>query len=67
MTVACITPPLRNVWLWFWRGTPWVWFLRVTGPTRKYLRKLTGWRALCPKAVYDNSGTGERSSEKVFR
>jgi glycosyltransferase involved in cell wall biosynthesis len=67
MTVACITPPLRNVWLWFWRATPWVWFLRATGPTRKYLRKLTGWKALCPKAVYDDSRMGERNSEKVLR
>jgi glycosyltransferase involved in cell wall biosynthesis len=41
MAVACITPPLRNVWLWF---------LRSTGPTRKHLSELTGWRALSPSA-----------------
>lgn len=39
LAVACTTPALRNVWLWF---------LRATGPTRKILRELTGWRALCP-------------------
>ena len=50
LTVACITPLVRNVWLGYLRGTFWVWFLRATGPTRKYLRKLTGWRALCPSA-----------------
>jgi glycosyltransferase involved in cell wall biosynthesis len=41
LAVACITPPLRNLWLWS---------LRASGPTRKYLRELTGWRALCPSA-----------------
>jgi hypothetical protein len=41
LAVACITPPLRNVWLWS---------LKASGPTRKHLRQLTGWRALCPSA-----------------
>ena len=41
MAVACITPPLRNVWSWS---------LRASGPTRKLLSRLTGWRALCPSA-----------------
>jgi glycosyltransferase involved in cell wall biosynthesis len=67
MTVACLTAPLRNVWLWFVRATLWVWFLRATGPTRKYLRQLTGWRALCPKAVYANARMGERTSNNLFR
>ena len=67
ITVACTTPLLRNVWLCFLRGTLWVWFLRATGPTRKYLRKLTGWRALCPKAVYADTRMGERRSENLFR
>ena len=41
LAVACIVPPLRNLCLWS---------LRASGPTRKYLRELTGWRALCPSA-----------------
>jgi glycosyltransferase involved in cell wall biosynthesis len=41
MSVACLTPPLRSIWIWL---------LRVSGPTRKYLRELTGFRALYPSA-----------------
>jgi glycosyltransferase involved in cell wall biosynthesis len=41
LAVAGMTPPLRNVWLWS---------LKASGPTRKHLRQLTGWTALCPSA-----------------
>jgi glycosyltransferase involved in cell wall biosynthesis len=41
LAVAGIVPPLRNLWLWS---------VRTSGPTRKRLRQLTGWRALCPSA-----------------
>jgi glycosyltransferase involved in cell wall biosynthesis len=41
LAVAGVTPPLRNIWLWS---------LRTSGPIRKHLCQLTGWRALCPSA-----------------
>ena len=41
LAVAAIVPPLRNLYLWS---------VRTSGPTRKLLRQLTGWRALCPNA-----------------
>jgi glycosyltransferase involved in cell wall biosynthesis len=39
LTIACVLPPLRSVWIWL---------LRKTGPLRSYLRAVTGWKALCP-------------------
>ena len=44
LAVAGITPALRNLWLWS---------LKASGPTRKHLRQLTGYRALCPSADAD--------------
>ena len=41
MPIACFAPLLRNVWIWF---------LKVSGPTRRYLREITGWKALLPSA-----------------
>jgi hypothetical protein len=41
LPVACILPPLRSLWIWF---------LRVSGPIRGYLRAVTGCKALCPSA-----------------
>ena len=58
MAVACITPPLRNVWLWF---------LRASGPTRKHLSELTGWRALCPSARVRYTAEWENRLARTFR
>ncbi len=41
MPVACLVPPLRNIWLWL---------LEKSGPIRKYLLAKTGCRALLPGA-----------------
>ena len=41
LAVACLIPPLRNVWRWL---------LMSSGPTRVHLRELTGWRVLAPSA-----------------
>jgi len=41
LVLACLTPPLRNVWRWL---------LNSSGPTRIHLRELTGIRALAPSA-----------------
>jgi glycosyltransferase involved in cell wall biosynthesis len=42
MPIACLTPPARNAWIWF---------LRKTGPIRRKLRAITGWKALLPSQV----------------
>jgi glycosyltransferase involved in cell wall biosynthesis len=39
LAVAGLIPPLRNAWLWS---------LRASGPKRRHLRELTGWRAIYP-------------------
>lgn len=49
MFVACLTPPLRNAWRWFLIGS---------GPIRRHLRELTGWRALCPSASVSEISNG---------
>jgi glycosyltransferase involved in cell wall biosynthesis len=41
MPVACFAPTLRNLWIWF---------LNVSGPMRRYLREITGCKALLPGA-----------------
>ena len=41
MLVACITPPLRSLWIWL---------LKVSGPIRRHLRAVTGCKALYPSA-----------------
>ncbi|MBV8485322.1 MAG: glycosyltransferase [Verrucomicrobia bacterium] len=42
MPIACVTPPARNVWIWV---------LRKTGPIRRKLRAITGWKAFLPSHV----------------
>jgi glycosyltransferase involved in cell wall biosynthesis len=42
LPVACLTPPLRSLWIWL---------LRISGPARKYLRTATGCKALHPSDV----------------
>jgi glycosyltransferase involved in cell wall biosynthesis len=42
MAVACLTPPLRSVWIWL---------LRRTGPLRRVLRAVTGCKTLHPSGV----------------
>ena len=42
MPIACLTPLARNAL---------VWFLRMTGPIRRKLRAITGWKALHPSHV----------------
>jgi glycosyltransferase involved in cell wall biosynthesis len=58
LAVAGITPPLRNLWIWS---------LRESGPIRKHLRQLTGWRALSPSAdVGQTSSPADRTSKNLF-
>jgi glycosyltransferase involved in cell wall biosynthesis len=42
MPIACLTPPARNAWIWF---------LRKTGPIRRKLRAISGWKALLPSHI----------------
>jgi glycosyltransferase involved in cell wall biosynthesis len=42
LPVACMAPPLRSVWMRL---------LEVTGPMRRYLRGVTGWKALHPSGL----------------
>ena len=37
MPIACLIPPTRNLWIWL---------LRKSGPVRRQLRAITGWKSL---------------------